>query len=220
MTRRAATATDSPGGTPHSAACRLRRGKWRQEKTSIQDFGEHVVVPKNRWTRLGKDADRERGALERLREVPSSVVAGDGPVSAGAKEFARQAMWNCQRSDNRQAKSWRSGFIGALPSADERKAHEVTHLPYQQWCPVCVSCKAADSPHHRLPEEGADGTPVVEFDYGFVSPTGQADECEAPVVLVARAETSAQCVTGVDTKCVTRVDTTFSAEVPGEGCKC
>ncbi|CAE8615096.1 unnamed protein product [Polarella glacialis] len=116
--------------------------------------------------------------------------AAEAAGQDGAKEFARQAMWNCQHSDQRQAKSWRSGFIGALPSADERKAHEVTHLPYQQWCPVCVSCKAADSPHHRLPEEGADDTPVVEFDYGFVSPTGQADECEAPVVLVARAKQS------------------------------
>ncbi|CAE8611618.1 unnamed protein product [Polarella glacialis] len=116
--------------------------------------------------------------------------AAEAAGQDGAKKFARQAMWNCQHSDKRQAKSWRSGFIGALPSADERKAHEVTHLPYQQWCPVCVSCKAADSPHHRLPEEGADDTPVVEFDYGFVSPTGQADECEAPVVLVARAKQS------------------------------
>ena len=95
-------------------------------------------------------------------------------------------MWNCRYKSKRSF----SGLLGALPSSDERKAHEVTHLPYQQWCPVCVSCKAADLPHRKLPEEGADDTPVVEFDYGFVSPTGQSDDCETPVVLVARVKQS------------------------------
>ncbi|CAE8737401.1 unnamed protein product, partial [Polarella glacialis] len=172
----------------------LGRQQRRRQRQQGQSLGECRWGPElATCTADQKDFWDESSGDDVPRSFQSAWEAKRAAEAAGqdgAKEFARQAMWNCQHSDQQQAKSWRGGFIGALPSADERKAHEVTHLPYQQWCPVCVSCKAADSPHHRLPEEGADDTPVVEFDYGFVSPTGQADECEAPVVLVARAKQS------------------------------
>ena len=35
--------------------------------------------------------------------------------------------------------------------AEERSAHEGTHLPFCDWCPHCVSCRASD-PAHRLTE--------------------------------------------------------------------
>ena len=31
-----------------------------------------------------------------------------------------------------------------LPSAEERRRHEVTHLPFRDWCKVCVAGAADD----------------------------------------------------------------------------
>ena len=35
------------------------------------------------------------------------------------------------------------------PSTKEREEHNVTHIPYRSWCPVCVKAKGKEDPHRR-----------------------------------------------------------------------
>ena len=54
-----------------------------------------------------------------------------------------------------------------LPSAEERQRHEVTHLPFRDWCKVCVAGAANDWGHRR--DRGLEelAVPEVHFDYCF-----------------------------------------------------
>ena len=38
------------------------------------------------------------------------------------------------------------------PSEEERKEHEMTHLPYRSWCKHCVHGRAQNLPHKRSNE--------------------------------------------------------------------
>ena len=65
------------------------------------------------------------------------------------------------------------------PSAEEVRQHSVTHVPFADWCEVCVKGKAAADPHRQLQlEERAHpilGAPVVlQWDYSFAK-TGDAN---------------------------------------------
>ena len=54
------------------------------------------------------------------------------------------------------------------PSAEDIDSHYCTgHLPYRNWCPVCVKSKGREAPHHRDVQDSADATglPIVSFDY-------------------------------------------------------
>ena len=53
-------------------------------------------------------------------------------------------------------------------SPEQRRLHEVTHLPYQPWCVACVAGRGLAAQHRRGAGhvEGADA--VVQVDYGFV----------------------------------------------------
>ncbi len=39
------------------------------------------------------------------------------------------------------------------PTAEERRQHEIGHLPYRSWCPACVKGRKKDRDHHPRPEE-------------------------------------------------------------------
>ena len=54
------------------------------------------------------------------------------------------------------------------PTREERSAHESTHLPFRDWCPHCVSCRASE-PGHRLTDRAEDEPPMVQIDYQFAS---------------------------------------------------
>ena len=53
------------------------------------------------------------------------------------------------------------------PSAEEIKKHNVTHLPFRNWCPICVAARARDDPHVRLDDDRERG-PEVHYDYCFL----------------------------------------------------
>ncbi len=53
------------------------------------------------------------------------------------------------------------------PSAEDIAAHNLTHLPYRNWCPVCVAAKAREDAHPRSSGQGEDGgVPIISMDYG------------------------------------------------------
>ena len=52
-----------------------------------------------------------------------------------------------------------------LPTAQERKLHEATHLPYRQWCGHCVAAKSKDNVHKHQ-EDDQRARPTVQVDFG------------------------------------------------------
>ena len=83
----------------------------------------------------------------------------------------RQRGAGRRRKDGRGVAPWRSGLLEWLrkpgePTPEERSAHEGTHLPFRDWCPHCVSCRASD-PAHRLIERVEGEPSMVQIDHQF-----------------------------------------------------
>jgi hypothetical protein len=53
-----------------------------------------------------------------------------------------------------------------LPSQEEVERHNLTHLPYRNWCPICIKAKGRDTDHRQ--DEGKDRSkPEYSWDYCF-----------------------------------------------------
>ena len=74
------------------------------------------------------------------------------------------------------------------PSAEERRNHEATHLPFAQWCPVCVEAKSTDVHHRsvdfdeRKANQDEEMRAKIQIDYTFLK-TGP----EEPTIVVLTA---------------------------------
>ena len=50
------------------------------------------------------------------------------------------------------------------PTKEERELHNLTHMPYRNWCPICVRAKARTDHHRKI----YDKKPLLQADYGFL----------------------------------------------------
>ena len=66
------------------------------------------------------------------------------------------------------------------PTKAEREAHEITHLPYRNWCPHCVAGKGVSSPHFKSDGEEPIGI-EVSMDYCFMG--DEATEGVPPILI-------------------------------------
>ena len=73
--------------------------------------------------------------------------------------------------------TWEEGKgPGALPARPlsspkemttaQRRIHDITHLPYDPGCAICVSCRRPND-HHRASKESSRTIPLLVADYGF-----------------------------------------------------
>ena len=73
--------------------------------------------------------------------------------------------------------TWEEGKgPGALPARPlsspkemttaQRRIHDITHLPYDPGCAICVSCRRPND-HHRDSKESSRTIPLLVADYGF-----------------------------------------------------
>ena len=53
------------------------------------------------------------------------------------------------------------------PTPEEVASHMATHLPYRDWCEICVHGKGQEDPHTHTPSDGPPGVPVIGWDYAF-----------------------------------------------------
>ena len=65
-------------------------------------------------------------------------------------------------ADAAEAQRARPGNVPVLPSEAEVEQHELTHLPFRNWCRHCVRAKGKESPRH----ESSPG--VLKFTTDFV----------------------------------------------------
>ena len=99
--------------------------------------------------------------------IVSPVVDLSAPV--GDVDFSKDDLVICGRcrptADDEplfQPKALRSP---KQPTLAERRLHELTHLPYADWCPHCVAGKRANSPHRRIKNHS--DLPLLCCDYAF-----------------------------------------------------
>ena len=52
------------------------------------------------------------------------------------------------------------------PSEAERELHNLTHMPFRAWCPICVSSRGLPTQHRQV----YDRKPRIQVDYGFITP--------------------------------------------------
>ncbi|CAE7492905.1 GIP [Symbiodinium sp. CCMP2592] len=74
------------------------------------------------------------------------------------------------------------------PTEEERAYHNLTHLPYQPWCPHCVAMKAREDNHKKglsKPSSSTDSAkPVISFDFCYTSTTGSEEPPAVTLVAV------------------------------------
>ena len=69
------------------------------------------------------------------------------------------------------------------PSRDEYDRHRLTHLPYRNWCPICVQSKKRNPQHNKI--KNNKGLPVFSLDYMFIKGSSGLD---FPIVIVTESE--------------------------------
>jgi len=62
--------------------------------------------------------------------------------------------------------------VPAEPTDQERKIHELTHLPFRSWCQLCVQGKARESHSKTL----RDRQPVIQCDFSFLTSESSPDK--------------------------------------------
>ena len=76
------------------------------------------------------------------------------------------------------------------PTKAEIEQHNVTHLPYRSWCPVCVKAKGKATGHRVRESHHHAGVPITSMDYCFLCESGdvldtEGDGEEAPMCKVS-----------------------------------
>ena len=71
------------------------------------------------------------------------------------------------------------------PSQEERKLHELTHLPFRSWCRHCVRGCGQAEPHRRTARD-SEAVPEIHMDYCFMGTT--RDEAQ-PILVVRERDT-------------------------------
>ena len=118
--------------------------------------------------------------LPLARRVETSV----NPVMVAPNEGAAEGQDVNEKMDEELPVEERSARVvrkPCEPTPEERSAHESTHLPFRDWCPHCVSCRASD-PGHRLTERAKDKPPMVQIDYQFASEKVNMEASDEQVV--------------------------------------
>ena len=82
--------------------------------------------------------------------------------------------------ESRPVVTWRAAD---KPTCQQRRCHEITHVPYAGWCEVCVRARGRDEAHRA--KIATLGPPVVEIDYSFMK-TAEPEDRLATVLLAIR----------------------------------
>ena len=90
-------------------------------------------------------------------------------ASAGDRRAVADPDQAGQLDISGEAKTARSLRTSEPPTDAARMAHNATHVPFREWCPICVASRGRSSPHRRVVlNKTADTLPKFQTDYMFI----------------------------------------------------
>ena len=119
------------------------------------------VRPQHTETRYEKVMTMNQGALR----IASGMSARKVSTEAEAEDV-RKADEDEKEDESEEASIPRSRSSARAPTEKERAEHNVTHLPYRNWCPICVAARGTSDPHRSKPAQ--EHGPEVAYDYCFL----------------------------------------------------
>ena len=72
------------------------------------------------------------------------------------------------------------------PSPDEFNKHCLTHLPYRNWCPICIQSKRKNPSHSSKRKDESKDFPVISLDYMYLNEV--QDESNKPILVMHDSE--------------------------------
>ena len=72
------------------------------------------------------------------------------------------------------------------PTDEERRVHNLTHLPYRNWCEHCVKGRGRETDHKHLSQPEVEGLHELHFDYMFMGPENKPGETLTILVVKER----------------------------------
>ena len=109
-------------------------------------------------------------------DVDEDIYGNDGDerheaqeASAGYRRAIADADQAGQLDISGEAKTARILRTPEPPTDAARMAHNATHVPFRDWCPICVASHGRSSPHRRVVvNKTADTLPKFQTDYMFI----------------------------------------------------
>ena len=113
------------------------------------------------WTRKNRVLRR----LWNSAQLTGARTAGTGAAAEAVGAAARIPKTKAAED----SKPARAPALPITPSVEERRLHDLTHLPFRNWCGVCVAARAQDPGHHRQLEGAPPTIPVLQVDFFFLN---------------------------------------------------
>ena len=112
------------------------------------------------------DVDEADGEHDPSYEAPEDA----GIDLAKGVERLDEEEWVCVPCDGEDSVMKPKLFPSPrAPSKAEIELHNITHLPYRNWCPWCVAGRRNNTQHRELKEKHARTEPCLHLDYAFLS---------------------------------------------------
>ena len=91
----------------------------------------------------------------------------------GSTNFEEEATYKYEydtdnEDESQQAQRAKGMKAPQQPTRQERLEHELTHLPYRSWCPICVKSKGRTDNHPKQ----ASKQPVIQVDFTYMKAFG------------------------------------------------
>ena len=119
---------------------------------------------------MSDSRNRQGGSVSPCRDT---CVGGGGEPERECATFEGRHEEEDEEGEARRAVPLRDP---GQPTAEEVRAHNITHLPFRSWCPDCVRGKAKCNPHWKGVAKDEHAIPTVAFDYWFASDRAKNDD--------------------------------------------
>ena len=133
---------------------------------------------------FGQSHGRDRFDHGRIKEVaPLDGEPGDVVLEQGEDQEPEKADEPEFEVDEEEAHTVGVQRTPMLPSQSEIDEHNLTHLPFRDWCPFCIRGRGLSSGHfaRKTPEESQ--VPTISIDYCFLGDETTRDT-DLPVLVV------------------------------------